>query len=516
MFRRSHTHSYSHTGADEGDPRRPVPRRREYPPDPSDSSEYHVATDPSGLIPRVVNSIHGLSARFEEDHVRVSIGGWDWDLRLEGYGRGDSIQSVSRGRLTATEVQLGELSAPFPGILDGEAGDGFGYSVAVDDDTVVVGARWDDDQGLDSGSAYVFTEPSTGWATTSTAAKLTAFVGVYSASAHDGDGDGLIEVSSLAQLNAVRWDLDGDGISTEPGFGTAFPGTSSGVGCPSSGCTGYELTTNLEFDTNADGNPDSGDDYWNGGLGWVPVGDLDDLFGAVFDGNGHTVSNLFINRTTDDYVGLFGVLRIFSVARNVGIVSANISGNDEVGVLAGRNNGTITQSYATGDAEGITVGGLVGVNFSSGVISASYAAVNVTGGQAGGLTGEHTGEIIASYATGSVSGDGFVGGLVGLTAGTITASYWDTETSGQSADISGTGQREAGKGKTTSELQSPTGYEGIYADWDVDTDDADGDNNTETGGDMPWDFGDSGQYPVLKVNFDGNGTASWEEFGQQR
>ena len=39
---------------------------------------------------------------------------------------------------------------------DGAADDGFGYSVAIDGDTVVIGARFDDDGGLTSGSVYVF------------------------------------------------------------------------------------------------------------------------------------------------------------------------------------------------------------------------------------------------------------------------------------------------------------------------------------------------------------------------
>ncbi len=40
---------------------------------------------------------------------------------------------------------------------DGAASDGFGIRVAVDGDTAVIGAVWDDDKGGDSGSAYVFT-----------------------------------------------------------------------------------------------------------------------------------------------------------------------------------------------------------------------------------------------------------------------------------------------------------------------------------------------------------------------
>ena len=54
---------------------------------------------------------------------------------------------------------------------DGAADDQFGISVAMDGDTVVVSADEDDS---DQGAAYVFIKPSNGWATTSTAAKLTA------------------------------------------------------------------------------------------------------------------------------------------------------------------------------------------------------------------------------------------------------------------------------------------------------------------------------------------------------
>jgi uncharacterized repeat protein (TIGR02543 family) len=59
---------------------------------------------------------------------------------------------------------------------DGEAGDRFGYSVAISGDTVVVGAYGDDIGNNDNqGSAYVFVRPGGGWATTSTyTARLTA------------------------------------------------------------------------------------------------------------------------------------------------------------------------------------------------------------------------------------------------------------------------------------------------------------------------------------------------------
>ncbi len=57
---------------------------------------------------------------------------------------------------------------------DGSASDDFGISVGISGDTIVVGARGDDDKGTSSGSAYVFVKPGGGWATGSENAKLTA------------------------------------------------------------------------------------------------------------------------------------------------------------------------------------------------------------------------------------------------------------------------------------------------------------------------------------------------------
>ena len=62
------------------------------------------------------------------------------------------------------------------------------------------------------------------------------------------------------------------------------------MGCPSEGCIGYELSANLDFDTNGSGDADAGDAYWNDGGGWDPIGDGDFGFNATFDGNGYTIS----------------------------------------------------------------------------------------------------------------------------------------------------------------------------------------------------------------------------------
>jgi hypothetical protein len=58
---------------------------------------------------------------------------------------------------------------------DAQAADGLGYSVYINGDTVVVGARYDDcSAGADCGSAYVFVKPGGGWSNMTQTAKLTA------------------------------------------------------------------------------------------------------------------------------------------------------------------------------------------------------------------------------------------------------------------------------------------------------------------------------------------------------
>ncbi|HBI15484.1 MAG TPA: hypothetical protein DDY20_08230 [Desulfobulbaceae bacterium] len=66
-------------------------------------------------------------------------------------------------------IQQAKLTAD-----DGAADDQFGTSVAISGDTIVVGAWRDDDNGTDSGSAYVYTKPASGWAGMTQTAKLTA------------------------------------------------------------------------------------------------------------------------------------------------------------------------------------------------------------------------------------------------------------------------------------------------------------------------------------------------------
>ena len=259
---------------------------------------------------------------------------------------------------------------------------------------------------------------------------------------YDSDNDGFIEVANLAQLDALRYDLDGDGLvdgAIWMPYYTAYPMGALGMGCPSDGCAGYELTEDLDFDTDDDGDVDSDDDYWNGGDGWAPIGDADAPFTADFMGNRHTVSNLFIDRDTEDEVGLFGAVDSSRIS-GVTLAGADVTGRHAVGSLLGDGvYGTVIDNHATGQVSGQDeVGGLVGRTW--GTVWYSSAAVNVSGNDAvGGLVGHQTlNDTVASYATGNVEGMEAVGGLVGAVSDVfqvIEASYATGNVSGRGARL---------------------------------------------------------------------------------
>ena len=287
---------------------------------------------------------------------------------------------------------------------------------------------------------------------------------------YDFDDDGLIEVGSLAQLNAVRWDLDGNGTAASgktTEYAAAFPKPLTGMGCPSSTCTGYELDEHLDFDTDNSGAPNTGDDYWDSGRGWLPIGatagaTASTAYSGDFDGNSYVISNLFVNRsaaaTTVAHGGLFARIasgaevsdvHLEGVSVTVSLDSgANTIADVYVGAVAGRNAGDISGSYATGtvkatqtDAKHAYAGGLVGE--SSGSIEGSYARATVTAhqastanslvGYAGGIAGRLAsgGTVQAAFSDGSVTarsdsastGLAYAGGLAGYSQGTLKASY---------------------------------------------------------------------------------------------
>jgi hypothetical protein len=170
---------------------------------------------------------------------------------------------------------------------------------------------------------------------------------------------------------------------------------------------------------------------WNAGAGFVPING----FTGGFDGNDHTITNLFIYRPSTSGVGLFGGIDSENTyIKGVHLVNVNITGgNNYTGGLVGQLvvDSNIENCSTTGTVTGISnVGGLAGA---CGVtrnpsVSRCYSECNVTGTSwnVGGLFGYFSGDssISQCYATGTVTcGSEAGGGLVGYCYSQVSRSY---------------------------------------------------------------------------------------------
>lgn len=189
----------------------------------------------------------------------------------------------------------------------------------------------------------------------------------------------------------------------------------------------YELTTDIDCT----------------GVKFAPI----ELFYGIFDGALHTIKNLTINSLNDN-IGLFSGLSNAQIS-HLNLQNVQMTGKNAVGALAGYASGsTISDVHAQGKVTGILgsnrVGGLIG-DMGLSTIQDSSAAVDVavpaspSSYGVGGLAGYSSGNIIRSYATGSVtSGGAFVGGLAGYFSGSITDSHASgTVTSQNGSDVGG-------------------------------------------------------------------------------
>ena len=211
------------------------------------------------------------------------------------------------------------------------------------------------------------------------------------------------------------------------------------------------------------------DGYFGLGEGWVPIGLGESPFCGFYDGDGHTISNLFINRPYQRGIGLFGCVGEYSEILNVGLINADVTGRHDVAGLAAINGGLIANSYVTGKVSGTTfaggligsnwgsvtdsyfdgtvshvkgnetdnveyAGGLVGYNSEGGSITGCYAKATVEseGPLIGGLAGVNLGSITDSHAISDVTGSYYVGGLTGNNGGIINNSYADGTVTGAS------------------------------------------------------------------------------------
>jgi hypothetical protein len=181
---------------------------------------------------------------------------------------------------------------------------------------------------------------------------------------------------------------------------------------------------------------------------WIPIGryiwekekgsSISTMFNGTFDGNGFTISGIYINPELDykrKYLGLFAVSA--GTIKNLGITASYINGDFYVGGVAGMNEGEISNCYYVGNVGSRfrAVGGIVGKNRTKSTISNSYSVAKVTEGKFD-----------------------INGGLVGENYGAVNNSYYNKETSGQNDE-------GKGEGKTTAEMKQKATFKG----WDFDS-----------------------------------------------
>ena len=256
----------------------------------------------------------------------------------------------------------------------------------------------------------------------------------------DKDRDGLIEIYDLEALNAIRYELSGSG------YRVSETAREVSGGCPDSGCFGYELMRDLDFEDD--------DSYRNRRLnralwtvstptdvGWIAIGNRNTPFTGTFEGNRNTLYNLQMNSAAAGDKGLFSANS--GVIRNLRIAGLEIAGSSSLSRrLSGLtviNNGAVVNCHVQGEitADGTAsnlIGGLVGENLGGEIInSGAFMDIVRSSNVASGLSASailvgrmsQNGLIINSYATGRItSGMPHVAGLVGhVQASRIINSY---------------------------------------------------------------------------------------------
>ncbi len=178
---------------------------------------------------------------------------------------------------------------------------------------------------------------------------------------------------------------------------------------------------------------------WNGNQGFDPIGGYNSYpFTGTLDGQGYNITGLYINRPSQNNVGVFEFTREATI-ENIGLVNAEITGSSAGGLCGYSYISVINNTFVIGNITGTsTVGGLAGYaeGQPTGIVNNSYFRGNVTGSGSyiGGITGQCTVNITNSYVIGNITGSNYVGGVAGRVYGgkLIDHCYTNVNISGSS------------------------------------------------------------------------------------
>ncbi len=152
---------------------------------------------------------------------------------------------------------------------------------------------------------------------------------------------------------------------------------------------------------------------WNEGAGMIPIGNYDDCFTGSYDGRGFEISNLYMNRTEENDIGLFGWITNATII-NTSLVDCSIRGRTRVaGLVSYASYSVIDNCMVSGEV-------IANQNWATGLVfelcsseaENCYSNANVTanGGQASGmfyvlLSNESTSNSHYDYETVRVNGE---------------------------------------------------------------------------------------------------------------
>ena len=330
------------------------------------------------------------------------------DVTAEGYNAG-LVLGTPASTLTLSSSSAGSYTASVP--LGGLYSSQQGYDLSYADRTIST-------PGSTAGN-ILLANPIT-WTSgtltinTSGSISATAAINGSSSTIFNLQSGTWNQIGSLPNFSVTDFRISGgsfirasggDGSSGNPYQISDIYGL-QGIG--SSGMLGksYQLANDISA---------SGTATWNSSAGFKPIGTYTTNFTGSFNGQNHTIDGLVINLSSTYNVGLFGSTSIATTISNIGLTNVSITAYSAVGALVGYNNGSISNSYATGSVTGYSdyVGGLIGRNYGSS--SSSHTTTTVDGGHyfVGGLAGYNNGSISGCYAAGNVDGYGYVGGLIG-------------------------------------------------------------------------------------------------------
>ncbi len=147
---------------------------------------------------------------------------------------------------------------------------------------------------------------------------------------------------------------------------------------------------------------------------WTPIGTDKTPFTGKFDGQGHSVDNLYIHDAPKDAQkqGLFGVIGKGGSVHNLILENPYVDSKSTIGAVAGKCSGILSKCAVRGgqltSGDGHAVGGVVGYN--DGTVEMCLNTANVlnpnsaSGDYTAGIVGENHGKILDCYNMGTIKG----------------------------------------------------------------------------------------------------------------